>query len=123
MITHVNGPGNGTSFGRHSLTAAGLGCGSQVIHLRIMQVGVKIDSKLIYSSSYQQLVEIRNKYGVKLLTSNLMSVHPDYLEVLRNVDLHVVISTARASEHCLRSMGSWEGAPRHIAIRTIFLCS
>ncbi|KAL0627202.1 hypothetical protein AAY473_000510 [Plecturocebus cupreus] len=47
---------------------------SPAVHLRITQAGAKINGNLIYSSSYQQLVEIRNKYGVKRLTSNLTLV-------------------------------------------------
>lgn len=63
-----------------------------------------VNGNLIYSRSYQQLVEIRNKYRVKQLTSNLTLVNTAYLGVLSNKDLRVCVSAGGAPGHCLKSL-------------------
>lgn len=98
-------PGHpGSASYKHPLWAAVHFFRSWAVRLRIAWTGSKVNGNLIYSHSSLQLVEIRNKFRVKQLTSNLTLVNMAYLVVLSNKDLHICVSAGGAPGHCLKSL-------------------
>lgn len=78
---------------------------------------------LTYSRSAQRLVEIRNKYRVKQLISNLTLVNVAYLGVLGNKDFHVCVSAGGAPGYCLKNISEWKRCFKVVIILRIVLLS